>query len=220
MPSSEFERLSRDAAFQEMFRGGHRRHVGKGQIVLREGDRPRSLYFLMSGSVSVQLLNWHGHEALLALMHPGDFFGEMGLFPGIDGRSATVQATTDSNLLEVPYSTFIELSRKHPSLWLELAGQIAARLRSVNRRMAEMPKLQARDRVWLIVAELADKVGAGTDPEGIPLRVRREDLGKLAACSREAAGLALQELAEDGRIKLRGQTIVVLPGTVDARKRA
>lgn len=128
MPSSEFERLSRDAAFQEMFRGGHRRHVGKGQIVLREGDQPRSLYFLMSGSVSVQLLNWLGHEALLALM----------------------------------YSTFIELSRKHPSLWLELAGQIAARLRSVNRRMAEMPKLQARDRVWLIVAELADKVGAGT----------------------------------------------------------
>jgi CRP/FNR family cyclic AMP-dependent transcriptional regulator len=103
MSASDFERLSRDPAFQEMFRGGHRRHVEKGQVILNEGDEPRSLYFIMSGSVAVQLLNWHGDEALLALMNAGDFFGEMGLFPGIAGRSATVKAMTDSNLLEVAY---------------------------------------------------------------------------------------------------------------------
>lgn len=220
MSTTAFDRLSRDPAFQEMFLGGHRRRVAKGQVVLTEGDVPRSLYFIMSGSVSVQLLNWHGHEALLALLHPGEFFGEMGLFPGIEGRSATVLATSDSNLLEIPYAAFVELTRKHPGLWLELAGQIAARLRSVNRRMAELPKLQARDRVWLVVAELAEKAASARDPEGIPLRVRREDLGKLAACSREAAGLALQDLADEGRVVLRGQTIMVLPTAIDARKRA
>lgn len=211
MSATDLERLSRDASFQEMFRSGHRRNVPKGQIILNEGDPPRSLYLIMSGSVAVQLMNWHGHEALLALMHPGDFFGEMGLFPGQSARAASVIAGAECNLLEIPYSTFIELSRKHPSLWLELAGQLAARLRSLNRRMAEMPKLQAKDRIWLVVAELAEKVSGPKDPEGIPLRVRREDLGKLAACSREAAGLALQELESDGRLKLRGQTIVVLP---------
>lgn len=220
MPTADFDRLSRDPAFQEMFLSGHRRRVAKGQVILNEGDPPRSLYFIMSGAVAVQLLNWHGHEALLAFLHPGEFFGEMGLFPGIAGRSATITATTDSNLLEVPYPVFIELTRKHPGLWLELAGQIAARLRSVNRRMAEVPKLQARDRVWLVVAELADKVADGGDPDGIPLRIRREDLGKLAACSREAAGLALQELASEGRVLLRGQTIVVLPAAIGSARQA
>lgn len=220
MSATDFERLCHDPAFQEMFLGGHRRHVGKGQVVLTEGDPSRSLYFIMSGSVAVQLQNWHGHEALLALLHPGEFFGEMGLFPGIDARSATVQATTESNLLEVGYQVFIDLTRKYPGLWLELAGQIATRLRSVNRRMAELPKLQARDRIWLVVAELAEKVVASKDPDGIPLRVRREDLGKLAACSREAAGLALQELADEGRVLLRGQTIVVVPAAIEVRKRA
>jgi len=215
MSATDFDRLSRDAAFQEMFRHGHRRHADKGQVILTEGDAPRSLYFIMSGSVAVQLLNWHGDEALLALMHAGDFFGEMGLFPGQGARSATVRATAESNLLEIPYPTFIELTRKHPNLWLELAGQLARRLRSVNRRMAEMPKLQAKDRIWLVVAELAEQVGGTKDPDGVPLRVRREDLGKLAACSREAAGLALQDLADEGRVTLRGQTIVVLPRALE-----
>ena len=219
MSATEFERLSRDPAFQEMFRSGHRRHVPKGQMVLMEGDQPNTLCFLMSGSLSVQLLNWHGQEALLAFIHPGEFFGEMGLFPGMNARSATVQAAADSNLLEVPYPVFLELTRKHASLWLELAGQLAGRLRTLNRRLAEMPKLQARDRVWLVVAELAEHTNDGKDPDGIPLRVRREDLGKLAGCSREAAGNALQELADEGRVMLRGQTIVVSPRAVESAGR-
>ena len=211
MSAEDFDRLSRDPAFQEMFRNGHRRNVAKGQVILKEGDPPKSLYFIMSGAISVELRNWHGQEALLALMHPGDFFGEMGLFPGATGRAASVIAAAECNLLEIPYPVFIGLTQKFPNLWLELAGQIAARLRSLNRRMAELPKLQAKDRIWLVVAELAENVVGAKDPEGIPLRVRREDLGKLAACSREAAGLALQELEAEGRVKLRGQTIVVLP---------
>jgi CRP/FNR family transcriptional regulator, cyclic AMP receptor protein len=216
MSATDFDRLSRDAAFHELFRCGHRRHAEKGQVILAEGDPPRSLYFIMSGAVAVQLLNWHGDEALLALMHPGDFFGEMGLFPGQGARSATVRATAESNLLEIPYPTFIELTRKHPNLWLELAGQLARRLRTVNRRMAELPKLQAKDRIWLVVTELAERVGSAKDLDGVPLRVRREDLGKLAACSREAAGLALQELAQEGRVRLRGQTILVLASRATA----
>lgn len=220
MSATDFDRLSHDPAFQEMFLAGHRRHVQKGQVILTEGDPSRTLYFIMSGSAAVQLLNWHGHEALLALLHPGEFFGEMGLFPGVDARSATVQATADSNLLEVPYTTFIDMTRRYPSLWLELAGQLAKRLRSVNRRMAELPKLQARDRIWLVVAELADKVIGVKDPDGVPLRIRREDLGKLAACSREAAGLALQELENDGRVLLRGQSIVVRRSAIETRATA
>lgn len=210
MSASGFERLSRDPAFQEMFRSGHRRNLKKGAVILNEGDPPRSLYLIMSGTVSVQLLNWYGDEALLALMHPGDFFGEMGLLPGQSARSATVIAASECNLLEIPYSTFIELTKKHPSLWLELAGQLAERLRSLARRLAEIPKLPAKDRIWLVVAELAERMASRSDAEGTPLRVRREDLGKLAACSREAAGIALQELETEGRVKLRGQAIVVL----------
>lgn len=209
MVPRNFERLSRDPGFQEMFRGGKRRSLAKGRVILTEGDSPTTLYFILSGTVSVQAQGWHGAEVLLALMHPGDFFGEMGLFPGTPSRCATVRAATDCNLLEVGYPVFLDLTRRHSSLWLELAGQLAQRVRTLNRRLAEMPRLQARDRVWQVVAELSEHTGAEKDPDGIPLRVRRQDLGQLAGCSREAAGLALQEFEREGRVRLRGQTIVV-----------
>lgn len=215
--ASDFERLRGDPGFQEMFRCGKHRGAPKGQVILTEGDTPTTLYFIMSGTVQVQLLDWHGEEALLALMHPGDFFGEMGLFPGSLARSATVRAATDCTLLEVAYSTFMELTRKHAGLWLELAGQLAHRVRTLNRRLAEMPRLQASDRVWAIVAELAEHPSPLKDPEGVPLRIRREDLGQLAGCSREAAGLALQQFAREGRVVLRGQTVVVRPASAAGR---
>lgn len=127
LPMNAFERLGANPAFQEMFRCGHRRHVPKGQVVLTEGDEPRSLYF-------------------------------------------------------------VDLTRRHQNLWLALAGPLAARLRSLNQRMAELPRLQARDRVWLVVAELAEHAAEDGNADGIRLRIRREDLGRLAACSRDAAG--------------------------------
>lgn len=211
MTSPAFERLSRDPGFQELFRSGKRRNVPKAQVILQEGDSPASLYFVMSGTVSVQLLDWHGEETLLALMHAGDFFGEMGLFPDTPLRSATVRAATECNLLEVAYPVFMSLTQRHPSLWLELAGQLATRVRTLNRRLAEMPRLPASDRVWRVVAELAEHAQPGKDPRGVPLRIRREDLGQLAGCSREVAGLALQQFARENRVVLDGQTIIVCP---------
>lgn len=207
--SEHFERLCADPAFQEMFRNGHRRHVPKGQAILREGDAPTTLYFVMSGSVSVHMSNWRGDSTLLALKYPGEFFGEMGLFPGQNARCASVVAASESNLLEIAYATFLELTHRHHVLWIELAGQLAAQLRAANRQIAEMPRLQAKDRVWQVVSELAERAPDSKDPDGIALRIRREDLGMLAGCSREAAGDALQELAEEGRLRLRGQAILV-----------
>jgi CRP/FNR family cyclic AMP-dependent transcriptional regulator len=208
MSASAIEQISRDPGFQELFLTARRRQLPKNQRVIEEGDTPQTLYLLISGSVSVQLANWHGQEALLGYMHAGDFFGEMGLFVGTQARSARVETVTDCLLLEIAYARFLELSQRHASLWLELAGQLAARLRTANRRLAEMPVLDAPDRVWSILIELAERSGTPA-PEGAALRITRANLGKLAGCSREIAGLVLQTLAQQGRVVLRGQQIVV-----------
>ena len=213
MTTPTFEKVSRDPAFKEMFLQGHRRKLKKDQIVLSEGEVPRCLYFILSGSVAVRLSNWHGHEVLLAYMHAGDFFGEMCLFPDVTSRSAMVQTLDESMVLEIPYQGFLDLSAKHSSLWLELAGQIAARLRAVNRRLAEMPVIPAAERIWSTLLDLAERSGASQSNAPITLRVTREDLGKLAGCSREMAGLVLRDFELAGRVQLKGHRIVVPPRT-------
>lgn len=216
MSTPTFEKVSRDPAFKEMFLQGHRRKLKKNQIVLSEGETPRCLYFILSGSVAVRLSNWHGHEVLLAYMHAGDFFGEMCLFPDVTSRSAMVQTLDECMVLEIPYQRFLDLSSRHSSLWLELAGQIAARLRAVNRRLAEMPVIPAAERIWATLLELAEHSETAQSGAPITLRITREDLGKLAGCSREMAGLVLRDFEQAGRVQLQGHRIMVPPRTAVA----
>lgn len=71
---------------------------------------------------------------LLACLYPGDFCGEMCLFPRRDSRSAMIRASTECSLLEIPYEPSIELTSKHPSLWMALTGQLAERRADVGMR--------------------------------------------------------------------------------------
>src|SRR5690349_23967222 len=56
----------------------------------------------------------------LAYLYPGDFFGEMCLFPGVEARSAMIKTAAECAVLEIGYEPFVELTKKYPSLWLEL----------------------------------------------------------------------------------------------------
>lgn len=209
MSTPAFDKVSRDPAFQELFVRAHRRALAKNRIVLAQGAKPSCLYFIMSGTVAVRLANRQDHDVLLAYMHAGDFFGEMCLFPDVKARSAEVRTVTECSVLEIGYDVFVSLATRHPVLWLELAGQLAARLRSTNRRLAEMPLQPAATRIWSVLTELARRSEAPRNGAGIPLRITRADLGKLAGCSRDIAGSVLHDLRDQGRVTLDGHRILV-----------
>jgi CRP/FNR family cyclic AMP-dependent transcriptional regulator len=205
--SSNFDRLTRDPGFRELFKSARHRDLPKNHVVLEEGAKPGHLYLIVSGLVAVRYASPRDPDLLLAYLYPGDFFGEMCLFPGVEARSAMIKTAADCALLEIGYEPFVELTRKHPSLWLELAGQLAHRLRTVNHRLAEMPALHAADRVWLVLKDMASNLGTRGDTRTI--RITRQDLGKLAGCSRELAGMILRDFAKQGRIDVRGKTITI-----------
>lgn len=212
MSSSIAEKIASDPALQALFSSGLRRQYPRQHVLLPEGAQPESLYLLMAGTLAVSTQRKDGEDLLLAYFHPGDFFGEMGLFPDVSARSARIQTRTESTVLEIGYDRFLALTRSHPSLWIELASQLASRLRAVNRRLAEMPTLHAADRIWLVLQELALRADAPRVPEGKLLRITRLDLGRLAGCTRELAGMVLRDLATDGRVILRGQNVIVRAG--------
>lgn len=205
--TTNFDRLTRDPGFRELFKSARHRDLPKNHVVIEEGAKPGHLYLIVSGLVAVRYASPRDPDLLLAYLYPGDFFGEMCLFPGVEARSAMIKTAADCALLEIGYEPFVELTRKHPSLWLELAGQLAHRLRKVNHRLAEMPALHAADRVWLVLLDMASNLG--TLGETRTIRITRQDLGKLAGCSRELAGMILKDFARAGRIGVRGKTITI-----------
>jgi glutaminase len=113
-----------------------RREVPAGEAIFREGDAADSLYFLVSGSVSVLLpLPGTSRTRRLATLGAGVAFGEMALLD--EGRrSADVVTEKDCVLVELTTTAFTELGGRLPhlgrTLFSNLARNLSRRLRAAN----------------------------------------------------------------------------------------
>src|SRR5262245_8842206 len=91
------------------------RALVRGDVVFNEGDSPDALYVVLRGRIAVANRSADGRESVLALMEPGDLFGEMGMLDDLP-RSAAARALESSTVLRVPYEPVVSLLRADPTL--------------------------------------------------------------------------------------------------------
>ena len=149
------------------------------------------------------------YEMVLAYLNKGQFFGEMGLFHEQPARSAWVRTRTASEMAEMTYSRFRQISSESPGLVFELATQLASRLDRTNRKLGDLAFVDVTGRVAHAIMDLCDEPDAMTHPDGMQIKVSRQELSRLVGCSREMAGRVLKVLEEQGLVSASGKTIVV-----------
>lgn len=113
--------------------GLERRRFAPGAIVLTEGDVPRELYIVASGSADVFITDRHGQEHWLNQIGPGSTLGEMALFTGRP-VSATVRAREPFDVLVMSEDQFHRAAEHFPRLYRNLGTILSERLVSTNRR--------------------------------------------------------------------------------------
>ena len=150
-----------------------------------------------------------GHEMVLAYLNQGDFFGEMGLFEENE-RSALVLARGECEVAEISYSKFRELAHEDPDIMMLLAGQMTRRLRATSRKVINLAFLDVAGRVARALLDLAHQPDAMTHPEGMQIKITRQEIGRLVGCSREMVGRVLKTLEDQGLVNVKGKTMVVL----------
>ncbi|WP_226704796.1 cAMP-activated global transcriptional regulator CRP [Microbulbifer elongatus] len=186
----------------------HRRRYPAKSTIIYAGDRCESLYFIMRGSVTVLIEDDEGREMIVAYLNDGDFFGEMGLFDQ-DTRSAWVRTKTECEVAEISYSKFQELTRQHPEFLFNLATQMAVRLRNTTRKVGDLAFLDVTGRVARTLLDLCNEPDAMTHPEGMQIKITRQEIGRIVGCSREMVGRVLKTLEEQGLVSVKGKTMVV-----------
>jgi CRP/FNR family cyclic AMP-dependent transcriptional regulator len=187
----------------------HRRQYPAKSLIIYAGDKPDVLYYIAEGSVTVLIEDETGREIVLAYLNVGDFFGEMGLFGGETNRSAFVRAKSKCELAEISYSRFRQLTEKDPDILFELASQMALRLRKTSQKVSNLAFMDVTGRVARTLMDLSKEPDALTHPNGMQIRVTRQELGRIVGCSREMVGRVLKNLEEQGLISAHGKTIVV-----------
>ncbi|MCC6208018.1 MAG: cAMP-activated global transcriptional regulator CRP [Gammaproteobacteria bacterium] len=188
----------------------HRRRYPAKGVIIYASDTPDALYYIIEGSVTVLHEDDDGHEIVLAYLNAGDFFGEMGLFDKDNPkRSAWVRARTQCELAEINYEKFRQLSAQNPDILFELSSQMAMRLRRTSSMVGRLAFMDVAGRVARTLLELCQQPDAITHPDGMQIRITRQELGRIVGCSREMVGRVLKNLEQQNLITAKGKTIVV-----------
>ncbi|HSH30334.1 MAG TPA: cAMP-activated global transcriptional regulator CRP [Thiohalobacter sp.] len=187
----------------------HRRRYPSKSVIIYAGDAPDVLYYIVEGSVTVLNEDDEGHEIILAYLNKGDFFGEMGLFGENVTRSAWVRTRSECELAEISYARFRQIAQEDAEILFALATQMAARLRTTSRKVTDLAFLDVTGRVARTLLDLCKEPDAMTHPDGMQIRVTRQEIGRIVGCSREMVGRVLKSLEEQGLITAKGKTIVV-----------
>jgi CRP/FNR family cyclic AMP-dependent transcriptional regulator len=177
--------------------------------VLHAGDAAESLYFLVEGSVSVVMGDDDGHELVLSYLNAGDFFGEMGLFGKTSTRSAWIKTRTHCEVAEISYNRFRQVADDDPAILHQIAGQLADRLRKTSAKVRDLAFLDVTGRIARTLLDLAYEPDAMTHPDGMQIRITRQELGRIVGCSREMVGRVLKDLEEQELISVSGKTMVI-----------
>lgn len=101
------------------------------QVIVREGDQGDSVFFVGAGEVNIVLQADSGPGANVAILGPGEFFGEMAVLEGRP-RMATVIARDRCTLLEIDGARFREFLIRHPEIEFKIAAKLSQRLRDVT----------------------------------------------------------------------------------------
>ena len=200
--------MQKNPAIERFLEHCHRKKYPAKSVIIHEGDKPDVLYYIVDGSVTVMIEDDNGREIVLAYLNPGDFFGEMGLF-GDENRSAWVRTRTKCEMAEIGYTKFRQMAVDNPDILFELGTQMSDRLRKTSRKVSDLAFLDVTGRVAHTLLELCKEPDAMTHPDGMQIRITRQEIGRIVGCSREMVGRVLKTLEEQHLISAKGKTIVV-----------
>ncbi len=192
VPLKEVER------FAHLF---HEQDFKPKEIVFSEGDLGDAIYLLKTGHVRLYRLTEDGKELTLAILGPGDVFGELSLFKEVR-RQTFAEALEDSHICAASVEDFTRLMSHKPQLTMMVAGEIARRRSEMETRIAGLAYGSGRAKLISALRHLArehgDRRADGTIRIGI--RLSHQELAQLVGVTRETCTIELGKLQKSGSV--------------------
>lgn len=203
-----------DASLTKFLAACHRRRYPSKTAIFRPGDPASTLYYVIDGSLTVSSEDDEGRELILAYMNKGEFIGEMGLYIDTTRREVLVRSRTPCELAEISYERLFNLftgplSSECPRILFAIGSQLTKRLLHTSRKVSRLAFMDVTGRVARTLLDLCHEPDALSHPQGMQIRISRQEISRIVGCSREMVGRVLKQLEENGKISVKGKTIVV-----------
>ena len=191
-----------DAQQQQLLQQSRRRVLSAGQPLFSRGAPFCGIYVVLQGQLLISGLHQSGQQALLTLLTPGQWLGEIAWFDQMP-RTHDVQALTDSQLLQFPKTALQQLVQQDPLWWQRFGQLLTVKLRLLFVELEDRALLPAQQRLARRLCQLSND-------QQLQIPLQQEQLGQLLSLSRQTTNQLLRQLAEAGLLQTRYGTIEVL----------
>jgi len=181
----------------------------KGELLLKEGEKPHGLICLASGKVKIFKEGVGGREQILSMIRPQGFIGYRAIF--VDSPySASAVAIEDSSICIIEKDCIIRLIKRNPDIALKFIKMFAEELGFSNNRTVSLTQKHIRGRLAESLLVLKDTYGYETDGRTLGVCLSREDIANLSNMTTSNAIRTLSNLASEDIIAIEGRKIMIL----------
>jgi len=175
------------------------RHYPAGTTIFGEGETGDSLHVVVEGLVRIAVTSGSGDEATVAVVGPGDCFGELSLLDGRP-RSASAIASVATKTFVVTRETFVDWISERPAAALAILETLSLRLRKTDQALADMAFLDLTHRLakQLLTLAAIHEIETALDGGTLKLNVTQGELASMLGVSRESVNKQLNVFARSG----------------------
>ena len=182
----------------------------KRTAIFEQGDVGRLVYVVKIGRVRITRATEDGKEITVAILGPGDLFGEEIIFSDVV-RSTFATCLEDSLLCTARADDLYGLLTRNPLLALNIAKYLSEQRDDALSIAEEFAYLKVPDRLMKLLERLAAEHGAqASEGRLIDVRLTHADIASLIGSTRETVSSLLAQFVRDGRIATRGRRILLL----------
>ena len=183
-------------------------------VLFEQGDAARIVYLVKRGKVRITRMNADGKDITLAILGPGDIFGEELAFHEQIARTTQAKVIEEAYLCFSRIQDFCAILSGHPIIAINVARYLQSQRNAAVSAVEDLAFLKVHQRIVRLFERLSHDHGH-LDLKGtrIDVHLTHADIASLVGSTRETVTLELGRLARAGRI-LSINGYFVLPGTM------
>ena len=182
----------------------------KGHVLFLESEPRTRVHFVLEGAFFLYRRDAGGSESVVGFASPGVLLDEVGLLDGAPHTCDAI-AASDAHVLGIAVDTVRDELDRSPDMTRALVRQLEARVRWIDAAASERATCQVTGRIAGRLLDLARILGTHrADAIEMDLPIQQEQLGLLAATTRESACKAMRRLRRQGVLEYSGRRLRIL----------
>jgi CRP-like cAMP-binding protein len=175
----------------------------KNHTIFLQGDPADAIFYIHKGKIKLSVVSKQGKEAVVALLGPGDFFGE-GCLAGQSVRMASATTLSDCSIMRIEKAGVIRVLHDQPAFSEVLLHHLLSRNIRIEEDLVDQLFNSSEKRLARVLLLLAN-FGKEGKPELVIPKISQETLAEIIGTTRSRVSFFMNRFRKMGFIQYSGQ---------------